>query len=108
MAETVRRVEAGGPLDDAQLLRELAAKQGEGIDRGNWLLARAWGLGQRLGLDGLMRRWRGAAGFALLALVGLVVVGALAAAGAASGPDTRRREAKMAVAIIHGLQDEGR
>ena len=82
MAETVRRVEAAGPLDDAQLLRELAAKQGEGMDRGHWLLARAWGLGQRLGLDGLMRRWRGAAGFALLALVGLVVMGALGAAGA--------------------------
>jgi hypothetical protein len=82
MAETVRRVEAAGPLDDAQLLRALSATEDAGLDRGGWLLARAWGLGQRLGLTELMRRWRGAAGIALLALVGLVVLGALGAAGA--------------------------
>ena len=86
MAETVRRIESAGPLDDAEVLRAVAdttpsAGVAPQAAREGWLLARAWGLGRRLGLDEQLRRWRGLAGAALLALVGMVVLGALGAAG---------------------------
>lgn len=84
MAETVRLIESQAALDDAQVLRGLAAVgPGAGQDDGQagWLMARAWQLGQRLGLDRQMQRWRALAGTALLALVAVVLLGALGAAG---------------------------
>ena len=82
MAETVRRIEAAGPLDDAEVLRGLASDPAAQHDREAWLLARAARLGTRLGLDGLLQRWRGVSGLALLALVAVVLLASLATAGA--------------------------
>ncbi|MDB5893355.1 MAG: hypothetical protein JWQ88_886 [Rhodoferax sp.] len=80
MAETVRRVESTGPLDDAQVLREIG-DTAMPAGQAEWLLSRAWRLGHRLALDEQLQRWRGLAATALLALVAVVVIGALAAAG---------------------------
>lgn len=104
MAETVRLVESQGPLDDAQLLRAMAASHSEG-GRDDWLLARAWGLGRRLALDVQLQRWRGAAMAALLVLVGVVVLGALAAAGAVvhSGRTVNAVAAFFSLLGLHGL-----
>ncbi|MDB5846866.1 MAG: hypothetical protein JWP29_618, partial [Rhodoferax sp.] len=111
MAEAVRRVEAEGPLDDAQLLRTMAADEAAAdADRGAnsgeaWLLARGWGLGRRLGLDAQLQRWRGAGGLALALLVGLVVLAALGAAGTVvhSGRTVNAVAAFFTLLGLHGL-----
>ncbi len=106
MAETVRLVESQGPLDDMQALRVLAggAEEGQGSREG-WLLSRAWTLGQRLGLVTQLERWRGLAAATLLILVGVVLLGALAAAGSVvhGGRTLNAVAAFFSLLGLHGL-----
>lgn len=73
VTEAVQRIEADGPLDDAAALRQACASA---PTRAAQVQARAWLLGQRLGLPAELARWR---------RVGWAVVAALALLMAATG-----------------------
>jgi hypothetical protein len=79
VAEAVRRIEAAGPLDDQAELRQAFHTR---PTRAAQVLARAWLLGQRLGLPAELARWRHLGGWVVL---GLAVAVALAGLGAARG-----------------------
>ncbi|MBQ6656259.1 MAG: hypothetical protein IJM64_03105, partial [Ottowia sp.] len=53
IAEAVQRIEADGPLDDAAALRSAFVS---GPTRSQQVLARAWVLGERLGLQPALAR----------------------------------------------------
>ncbi len=84
MLETVERLEAKGPLNDTAALRVAFAS---GPTRSQQVLARAWLLGERLGLPQVLVRWRlgmqaAALGLAVaMALGGFVLAQALLGQG---------------------------
>ncbi|MBQ9579522.1 MAG: DUF2868 domain-containing protein, partial [Ottowia sp.] len=74
IAEAVQRIEADGPLDDAAALRSAFVS---GPTRSQQVLARAWVLGERLGLQPALARWRVGVQLAALALAVLMAAGGL-------------------------------
>lgn len=74
IAEAVQRIEADGPLDDAAALRSAFVS---GPTRSQQVLARAWVLGERLGLQPALARWRIGVQLAALALAVLMAAGGL-------------------------------
>ncbi|MBR4736430.1 MAG: DUF2868 domain-containing protein [Rhodocyclaceae bacterium] len=72
MLEAVQRIEADGPLEDAQALRTAFAS---GTTRSQQVCARAWLLGEQLGLHTALARWR--TGVLLVALALAVLMAAL-------------------------------
>ena len=58
-AQAIQLLEAQGPLDDAQALRQAHEQS---TDRSTRVLWRAWLLGERLGLPQAWQHWRSTAG----------------------------------------------
>ncbi len=84
VAEAVQRIEAAGPLDDASALRQALHSQPTRVAQ---VAARAWLLGERLGLPAELARWRQLALWSVLALAVLMALAALATARAVLAPD---------------------
>ncbi|MEJ3959542.1 DUF2868 domain-containing protein [Brachymonas sp. G13] len=76
-AQAIQLLEANGPLDDAQALRQ-AHRQS--TDRGTRVLWRAWLLGARLGLPEAWQHWRSSAGWVMLGLAVLMLLSSWGAA----------------------------
>ncbi len=99
VARAVQQIEQAGPLDDGEAMRAAFAA---GNDREQRLLARAWHLGQRLGLDRAWARWRQLGGWVVLGLAALVVLGAWSLAQLVLG-ESRQVNAVAAFVSLLGL-----
>ncbi|MBS0406981.1 MAG: DUF2868 domain-containing protein [Proteobacteria bacterium] len=95
----VQRIETAGALDDAAELRQAFAAQ---PTRAAQVQARAWLLGQRLGLPQELARWRLWGGWVALALAVLVALAGLAAGRSVLAPD-RSINAVAAFVSLLGL-----
>lgn len=84
VAEAVQRLERAGPLDDAAELRQAFRMHDS---RAAQVRARAWLLGQRLGLPRELARWRLLALWAAGALALAMLLAALATGRAVLAPD---------------------
>ncbi len=84
VSEAVQRIEGSGLLhDQAELQRAFHARS----TRAEQVHERAWLLGERLGLQTELARWRHVAAWTVLGLALLVALAALAAARAVLAPD---------------------
>lgn len=99
IAEALQLVEEAGPLDDAQAVREAAARRPDAEGR---ILERARILGQRIGLLNELERARAWAPWVLLALVALIVASSLALSGSVVGGE-RSINVVVALASLLGL-----
>ncbi|MFO1182633.1 DUF2868 domain-containing protein [Ottowia sp.] len=95
----VQRIETAGALDDAAELRQAFAAQ---PTRAAQVQARAWLLGQRLGLPQELARWRLWGGWVALGLAVLVALAGLAAGRSVLAPD-RSINAVAAFVSLLGL-----
>lgn len=97
--DAVQRIEAAGPLDDAAALQQAfhAAPT-----RSAQVQQRAWLLGQRLGLQAELARWRPVGWGVLLALAALVALASLGTARAVLG-EGRSINAVAALVSLLGL-----
>ena len=95
----VQRIETAGALDDAAELRQAFAAQ---PTRAAQVQARAWLLGQRLGLPQELARWRLWGGWVALALAVAVALAGLAAGRSVLAPD-RSINAVAAFVSLLGL-----
>lgn len=84
VAEAVQRLEREGPLDD---VAELQQAFRDAPTRAAQMQARAWLLGQRLGLPRELARWRQRVGWVVLALALLLTLAELGTARAVLAPD---------------------
>lgn len=100
LAESIRLIEDGGPLDDAQALRGALAVGGS---REQQVVQRARLLGGRLGLQARLRRARVLAPWVLLALAAVVVLIGLGLAGGVVDTQDRRINVLAALAALLGL-----
>ena len=99
VAAAVQHIEAAGALDDATALRQAFAAQ---PTRAAQVQARAWLLGQRLGLPQELARWRLWGGWVVLALAVLIALAGLAAGRSVLAPD-RSINAVAAFVSLLGL-----
>ena len=76
-AQAIQLLEAQGPLDDAQALRQAHEQS---TDRSTRVLWRAWLLGERLGLPQAWQHWRSTAGWVMLGLALLMLLSSWGAA----------------------------
>lgn len=97
VAEAVRRLEQGGPLDDAAALPQALRSQ---PTRAAQLGERAWLLGERLGLPHELARWRVLAFWAVLLLAVGMTLGALMTARSVLAPDRSINAAAAFVALL--------
>lgn len=99
VTETLRRIEAAGPLDDhaevQQALRDRATRTDQ-------LQERAWLLGQRLGLPQELARWRFWGRWVVLALAVVLVLADFSVARSVLAPD-RSINAIAALVSLLGL-----
>ncbi len=96
---TVQHIEAAGALDDAAELRQAFQTR---TTRAAQVQARAWLLGQRLGLPQELARWRLWGGWVGLALAGVIALAGLAAGRGVLAPD-RSINAVAAFVSLLGL-----
>ena len=99
MLDAVQRIEADGPLDDQQALRQAFATQ---PTRAAQVQERAWLLGQRLDLPHEWARWRQMGGLAVAALALLMAFTGLGLARAVLG-EGRSINAVAAFVSLLGL-----
>ena len=99
VAAAVQHIEAAGALDDAAELRQAFAAQ---PTRAAQVQARAWLLGQRMGLPQELARWRLWGGWVGLALALLIALAGLAAGRSVLAPD-RSINAVAAFVSLLGL-----
>ncbi|AVO35284.1 DUF2868 domain-containing protein [Ottowia oryzae] len=97
--DAVQRIEAAGPLDDASALQQAFHTQ---PTRAAQVRQRAWLLGQRLGLQAELARWRPVGWGVLLALAALVALASLGTARAVLG-EGRSINAVAAFVSLLGL-----
>ncbi|MFT4101659.1 MAG: DUF2868 domain-containing protein [Burkholderiaceae bacterium] len=95
LTESVRRIEARGPLEDSDVLRDVAR---DGGSRERQVVARAERLAGRLGLAERIDRVRWSASWGLLAVVAVVVIVGLALAGGVI--DARDRRINVMAALV--------
>lgn len=99
VTESVRWVEATGPLDDAEAMRSsMSAHNADAIR----VADRARILGRRIGLEAEMARMRALAPWILLALVAVVVIAGLGVAANVTGGD-RKINVMVALVSLLGL-----
>lgn len=84
LGAALRRIEEPGPLDDQELLRRALAAGG---DRQQQILQRNLGLGERLGLQRELARWRQLGWLLVLLLAGVMALAGLATARSVLAPD---------------------
>jgi hypothetical protein len=99
ITRAVQLIEQDGRLEDGQAMREAFAAHADAAGRLN---ARAWLLGERLGLQREWLRWRQWGGVVLLALVLLVAISAWALARMVLG-DAREINVVAALVSLLGL-----
>ena len=99
IAGTVALIESSGPLEDQAQLREAHRTQSS---RSAQFVERAWLLGERLGLQAELARWRHVGLLVLLGLAALVAFSALGSARAVVG-DARSINAVAAFVTLLGL-----
>jgi hypothetical protein len=97
--DAVQRIEAHGPLDDAAALQQAFQAAPTRAAQLQW---RAWLLGQRLGLQAELARWRPVGWGVLLALAALVALASLGTARAVLG-EGRSINAVAALVSLLGL-----
>lgn len=102
MALAVRELERSGPLDDGPAMAEALRLHTGAQER---LRARAWLLGQRLGLDVCMAQWRAAAWLlgAALAVAVLVLANGIVFAMLSQARSINAGSAFVAALGVHGL-----
>ena len=100
VTEAIRRLEAGGPLEDGQAMRAGLAAEGGPMAQ---VAARAGVLGERLGLQARLRHAAAAAPWVLLGLAAAVVLAGLALAGAVIDGQDRRINVMAALVALLGL-----
>lgn len=101
LAETLRLREAQwGPLQDSSETRRVRAQGGPFVQR---LLARAHLLGQREGLDVLIRQWSGGAKLALVLMLGMAILAGAGAALGALGDGGHQVNLLLALVALLGL-----
>ncbi len=100
VTESVRWIEEAGPLDDAEAMRAAASASTDNRQR---IDARARVLGERTGLKSELLRTQQWAPWVMLALVGVVVLAGLGAAGNVIGGDDRRINLMVALVSLLGL-----
>ncbi len=97
--DAVQRIEANGPLDDASALQQAFHTA---PTRATQVRQRAWLLGQRLGLQAELTRWRPVGWGVLLVLAALVALASLGTARAVLG-EGRSINAVAALVSLLGL-----
>ncbi|MFT3802158.1 MAG: DUF2868 domain-containing protein [Burkholderiaceae bacterium] len=99
LTESVRGIEARGPLEDSDVLRDVAH---DGGTRERQVVARAARLAGRLGLAERIDRVRWSAPWGLLAVVAVVVIAGLALAGGVIDAQDRRINVMAALVGLLG------
>ncbi|AMM25964.1 DUF2868 domain-containing protein [Variovorax sp. PAMC 28711] len=100
VTESIRWVEQQGPLDDAEAMRTAVAQSNEPE---RCVARRAAMLGERLGLQAELARMRHWAPWMLLAIVVLIVIAGLGAAGNVIGGGERRINVIVALVGLLGV-----
>ncbi len=102
VTESVRWVEATGPLDDAEAVRAAMSVPDDVGNSAARITERARLLGRRIGLEAEVARMRAWAPWVLLALVAVVVLAGLGVAGNVTGSD-RKINVMVALVSLLGL-----
>lgn len=103
VGEAVRLLEAQGPLEDSQPMRQAAALGAAGAGHAAQIAERAALLGRRLGLQQRLTQARQAAPWLLLLITAGVVLGGALLAGAVVDAQERRINVLAALAALLGL-----